>query len=145
MKMSTFLSGGFLIMRYNTYMELDIKTINHNEQRYNTVGDYYDEDNIIKFRISKTNDDYEFLVLIHELVEWYLTKKHGIIETDIKAFDELFEEERNAGLHTLDEEPGHDVRAPYRNEHIYAELIERLIANKLNIDWSKYDKVINNL
>ena len=124
-----------------------IKAIDHSSHRYETVGDYYEDDLTFfnekwQFRVSKTNADYEFLVTIHELVEWYLTQKKGLREEEIYAFDVAFEAKRKKGN---TDEPGHDKTAPYHKEHVFAEKIEKLIAKELGVNWKKYDKILNNL
>lgn len=124
---------------------INFKVIPHKSHRYDTVGDYFKKGKDWEFRVSKTNSDYEFLVLIHELVEWYLTQRRGIKEIDIKKFDIMFEKEREEGKHDDDDEPGHDPRAPYLKEHIFSEFIERNIAEELDIDWSEYDNTIISL
>lgn len=128
---------------------IQIEAIPHKKQRYETCGDYYKDvcDCGRKhwyFYSSKTNVDYEFLIVIHELVEWYLTQKRGIAEPKITAFDKLFEEERKQGK-WKDEEPGFDKRAPYRKEHVFADKIEKLVAKELKVNWDKYTKDINKL
>lgn len=129
-------------------MAINFKTIPHEEQRYDTVGDYFKgDDNIWEFRVSKMeNENYEFLVFIHELVEWYLTQKKGITEESISEFDDKFEELRKKYPEVIGkQEPGHMVSAPYHDEHVFAESVERLVAGKLGVDWKKYDEVVNNL
>ena len=88
------------------------------------------------------NEDYEFLVGIHEQIEEHLTRRKGIREQDIKAFDEMWEKELQEGLHNENEEPGHDPRAPYREYHVFAECIERLIASRMGVDWEAYDNSV---
>lgn len=121
-----------------------ILVLEKDEMRYPTAGDYYEKPNgTVEFNICKqVNDDYEFLITIHEMVEEYITRKRGIKEEDIMNFDLLFEDERQRGLHSQDDEPGYDLRAPYRKEHIFAELIERQIAFELGVDWIKYGEEI---
>ena len=122
---------------------INIYIIPHKSQSYETLGNYTEVDeDCWDFEISKTNADYEFLVTVHELVEWYLTQKHGINEKSISAFDKSFERKRKQGN---TDEPGHDPKAPYHKEHVFAEKIEKLIAKELKIKWSKYDKELNNL
>lgn len=109
------------------------------------MGDYYldtDFHDIMRFKVSEMNADYEFLVLMHEMVEWYLTQKRGITEHDITAFDIEFERERAQG--NVDE-PGDHPEAPYRREHRFAENIERLIAAELGVDWAIYNKTVEGL
>lgn len=140
-------------------LNITAQTIPHSEQRYDTVGDYWrteitdeyhdgtvEKHERLDLRVSDLgNEDYEFLVLIHELIEEHLTRNDGIPEPVIKAFDEQFEQERAQGLHAVDAEPGHDPRAPYRAQHAFAELIERLVAYELGVNWQAYEKAIEAL
>jgi hypothetical protein len=122
--------------------KINLSVIPHKKHRYETVGDYYPKGKEWFFEVSKMNSDYEALVFLHEFVEFYLTQKRGIGERDITLFDEKFEDERSAGKWTT-EEPGHDPRAPYRNEHIFAEQLERLFAQEMGIDWDRYSSDID--
>lgn len=122
-------------------MKTTIRTVPHKNQRYATCGDYFtDPDGTTQVRVSAMgNEDYEFLVSIHEQVEEYLTRKRGIRESDIKAFDEHFERFRSSGN---TDEPGDDPKAPYRNEYCFAENIERQIAFELGVNWAEYGKAV---
>lgn len=98
------------------------------------------------------NEDYAFLVGIHEAIEAYLCSKRGITESEVNAFDIEYENARESkgaarcGCHpTETSEPGHDPHAPYRNEHCFAEKIEKMIAGKLKVNWQEYDKKVNSL
>lgn len=124
-----------------------IDIIPHATQRYNTCGDYFfDDKGQLIVKISDVGNDYmNELILIHELIEEMLTRKRGITEPEIMAFDELFEKERVEGLHTADEEPGWDDRCPCKKEHAFAEAVERLLANEADIDWNKYDKQVDTI
>jgi hypothetical protein len=128
-------------------MKIDAETIPMKKQRYITVGDYFESPkNEWHFRISQMKDwRFEFLVLLHELIEWALCKYRGITEPDIKKFDEMFEAERLQGKHTDDEEPGEDKRAPYRKQHLFAEKIERMVAIALRVNWKKYSNEVMSL
>lgn len=125
-------------------MNLNIKTIPYVEQRYETCGDYWiDADGVTQFRINEMgNEDYEFLVSIHEQIEEHLTRRRGLKEPDIMAFDVMWEAEREAGKHKEDDEPGHDPRAPYNREHVLAENIERMLAHSMGINWDDYGKAV---
>lgn len=124
-------------------MKISIETILHEEQRYPTVGDYQTDEHGTYVRVSDMgNEDYEFLVALHELVELYLAKKRGITDEAIDAFDMQFERDREAGLHTEDEEPGDDAGCPIRKEHFFATNIERMVALELGVDWTEYDKTV---
>ncbi len=128
-------------------LDIHIKTIPHKEHRYPTLGDYWrNADGKQEMRISEMgNDDYAFMIAVHELIEWYLTGKRGIKEEDIKAFDEAFEKERLRGLHTEKDEAGFDPRAPYVKEHSFATNVEKQLAKELGVDWDKYDAGIKAL
>jgi hypothetical protein len=124
-------------------------TIPHSEQRYPTVGDYWEtvEHGVYplrrEVRVSEMgNIDYEFLVAIHEQIEQHLCKKRGISEETITAFDIAYEAARPEGDTT---EPGNDTRAPYYHEHQFATSIERQLAAALGVDWNKYDQTVNEL
>lgn len=124
-------------------MNIEIKTIPYTEQRYETCGDYWHDENGLHFRVNDMgNEDYAFLVAIHELIEEHLTRRRGLKEPDIMAFDVMWEKERAAGKHSEDDEPGHDPRAPYRNEHVLAENIERLLAGRMGIVWDEYGDAV---
>jgi hypothetical protein len=122
-------------------LDIHIKTIPHKEQRYPTLGDYWrNSEGKQEMRISEMgNDDYAFIIAIHEMIEWYLTEKRGIKEEDIKAFDEMFEKEFSQGLHPEAFQPGLDPRAPYIKEHAFAVSIEKQLAKELGIKWEKYN------
>ncbi len=114
-------------------MKINIETIPHSKQRYKTVGDYWKRGNTWEFRVSKMNNDYEFLVIIHELIEAYLTNKRGVKWKDIDKFDKTF---------TGSDEPGNSIKAPYYLEHRFAENIERQLALEMGIDWFTYEREI---
>ena len=130
-------------------LHIYIDTIQHEEQRYPTVGDYWRPQvphhalKRLEVRVSDLgNEDYEFLVAIHELIEEHLTRKRGISEEAITKFDIAFEQNRTADS---TDEPGDSPDAPYRNEHIFATSIERLVAAELGVDWVAYSDKINSL
>jgi hypothetical protein len=121
-------------------MNINIKTIPHNEQRYETVGDYWWENGNLEIRVSNLgNQDMEYLVAEHELKEAYLCEKRNIKEPDIMDFDIKFNESGKEG------EPGDDKNAPYRKEHFFATNIERLVAAELGINWQEYDEIIERI
>jgi hypothetical protein len=111
--------------------------IPHKRQRYETSGDYFKKGGELCFRISKTKADYEFLVLIHELTEYYLTQRNKISLESIDRFDMEFEKNRQPGDIS---EPGDDPTAPYFKEHQFATMVERLVAAQLEISWKDYEK-----
>lgn len=114
--------------------------IPHKKQRYPSVGDYYKKNGELHVRVSKMNSKHEFLVFIHELIEWFLINEKGISIKSIDDFDILYEETK-----TDNSEPGNDPNAPYYDEHQFATLIEKLLADKLGVNWLKYDENVNSL
>ena len=126
--------------------EIRVKVIPHGKQRYPTVGDYFERRGRWEFRISRIGDArYEFLVLIHELVEWFLCWLRGIPEEEITKFDVFFEWEIQQGKHPEDAEPGDDPRCPYRREHKFATRIEKMVAKALGVDWEEYNQRLDAL
>lgn len=135
--------------------EIETLVIAPVNQRYHTVGDYWYSGTPMEsverpgpyeklsVRISSMkNEDYEFLVLIHELIEAHLTRKRGIPEPVIKEFDEEFEKNRLPGN---TDEPGDSPLAPYRREHQFATLVEKFLAKELEVDWDEYSKTVEAL
>jgi len=124
-----------------------MEVIPYEKMRYPTVGDYFfDEHGTKHIQVADMgNADFHLLVQIHELVEEHLTRKRGLTEEEILAFDIQFEKEREAGLHSHDEENGFAQDAPYRREHTIATGIEMTLAGILGIDWAEYDRTVNAL
>lgn len=119
-----------------------IDIVPHSKQRYNTCGDYYKAKGSINIRISKLNANHEFLVAIHEFIEWYLTQAKGITIEDIDKFDIAYENKRKEGNTS---EPGDELDAPYYQEHQIATKIEKQLAEHLGVNWKKYDEHVNSL
>jgi hypothetical protein len=130
-------------------LDIHIKVIPHSKQNYSTIGDYtVDVDKKkIEIRISDMgNWRYEALVAVHELVELSIAVLHkGILDKDIIEFDKRFEHECELNLHPIDAEPGDDIRAPYRDEHRFATIVEHMLANELKVNWGDYEQTIINL
>ena len=78
---------------------MEIKTIPHSEQRYETCGDYWvDENGVQQVRISELNDwRYEVLIAVHEIVELSLARDRSIDEDEITKFDIKFEQAKARG------------------------------------------------
>lgn len=125
-------------------MQIQMKTIPHSNQPYPTVGNWIiRQDGSIDIDVSDMqNEDYAFLVAIHEAIEVWLCRKRGVSEESVNAFDIEFEKNRPDGDIS---EPGDHPNAPYRKEHFFATNIERMIAAELCVDWAAYDKVVTEL
>lgn len=124
-----------------------IKFIPHNDQRYETVGDWtVDPDGNHVIYVSEMDEEkYSWLVGFHELAEFMLCLDRGITQEAVDAFDKNFEAERAAGTHTTEEEPGDADDAPYRKEHSFASACERHLSVELGVNWQKYDEMVMSL
>lgn len=125
-------------------LRIEIKTIPHSKQRYETVGDwYYGPDASWQFRISDLgNWRMELAIAVHELIECGLCRFKGISQQEVDDFDLAFEGLRQPGDVS---EPGDDSRAPYHKEHCIATGIERIVICCLGVSWKEYEKTIDNL
>ena len=128
-------------------MRIVIETIPHKKQRYSTVGDWVtDKDGTVHIFVSDMgNEDYAFLVGLHELIEQKLCAKRGISQQSVDRFDKQFERDRAKGKHGEDDEAGDDPKAPYRKEHFFGTNVEALMCGELGLDWRKYEKAVYSL
>jgi len=130
-------------------LDIDIRTIPHNEQRYPTVGDWQTpEEGFVGVTIvvSQMPDErYEFLVAIHELIEYFLAKRRGISAKDVTVFDIHFESNRPEMEAKGFIEPGDHPSCPVYHEHQIAGIVERLLAHELEVNWRSYDDYIESL
>jgi hypothetical protein len=116
---------------------IKIETIPHENQRYDTIGDWQRLGDDVIIRVSNMNNElYEFLVGIHELIEMYLCEVYGITEKEVDAFDIS---------HPEAIEPGNLPDAPYYRPHLIATIIERMLADELGVDWDKYEETIESV
>jgi hypothetical protein len=71
----------------------------------------------------------EYLVAIHEFVEAILCRNSFISTEDVDNWDMDHPE--------LDE-PGADVGAPYHDQHMTAEFVERVVCQALGLSWLEH-------
>lgn len=135
-------------------MDYRVYSLKHSSQDYPTVGDWkVRQGKLREIKVSDMmNDDYAFLVGLHEQIEAWLCLKHGVKQSVVDAFDKGYEAAREKRIKspcgckpTKTSEPGHDSHAPYGEEHKFAEKIERMVAKELEIDWDKYNETVENL
>jgi hypothetical protein len=117
-----------------------INFVNANQQRYDTLGDYYIKNGQLYIKITKhmtytygkvvRNHFFEFLILIHEIVEVLLVIARNISIEKIDLFDLNYQG---------DGEPGDEKKAPYRKEHQFATKIEKMMAKELKVHWDEYN------
>jgi len=126
-------------------VEYVISQVPHKKQRYETVGDWI-PGRPVRIRVSKMKDErYVFLVALHEMIEYELCRMNGITDREVVEFDASFEEERRQRLHSIEAEAGDDPRAPYSDQHGFATMIERTVAQKMGVSWSAYEKAVVSL
>ena len=134
-----------LVTRRNARPLFSISQVPHRKQRYETVGDWI-PGKPAQIRVSKMKDQrYVFLVALHEMIEYELCRMHGITDKEVVTFDVNFEAERRLNLPPVDAEPGDHPKAPYRREHEFATMIEMMVAQRLGVSWSDYEKTVLSL
>lgn len=125
-------------------LRITIETIPHEKQRYDTCGDwqYIEPDNLL-ILVSEMGDwKKEACVAVHELIEALECKNKGITEELVDQFDIDYEANRRPNDCS---EAGDADGAPYREQHFFATSVERLLAQRLGLAWSLYEKAIDNL
>ncbi|MFA6475944.1 MAG: hypothetical protein WCV68_00860 [Candidatus Paceibacterota bacterium] len=123
--------------------KIEIKVIQDEDQRYNTVGDYFVKKDKWEIIVSDLPSwKYEALVAIHELVEMVLCDDRKITNKSIDEFDIEYNKHRPEDDAS---EPGDDPQAPYYKEHQFATKIEKMMAEELGVDWETYNKAIAKL
>ena len=120
-------------------LHITLKTIDHKKQRVGEVGDYWEKKGKTTMVISKMKWEYQALVMIHELAEYFLCKKRGITMKSIDNFDRRFYELGGRG------EAGNAYTAPYKKEHKFASKVERMLAKELGVDFKKYEDAVDKL
>lgn len=110
------------------------------DHRYASIDDWtdpliLDDGLMLPFQVADMkNVDYNFLVLLHALVEQYLCYRHGIKDETVTKYD----------MEHLDsDDPGNNFDAPYQKEHLVATDVESKVANALGINWVKYEEAIS--
>lgn len=116
-----------------------LSTTDIKKMRYKSADDWFDPDvtkddvTFATLTADHGKDDYNFLVLMHALVEQYLCYKHGIKDKEVTKFDM-----DNPDL----DDPGNDPKAPYHNEHLIANDIEAMLSAALDVKWVDYEAAI---
>lgn len=107
------------------------------DQRYPTVGDYYETESGIWFKITRfDNPAYSLAILLHELHEFFRNKQLGISVREVDTFD---------FAHPELDDPGLSPDAPYHKTHMEADAIERLSIVLSGADWVDYEAAIKEL
>jgi hypothetical protein len=127
-------------------MRINIKSIPVKSMRYSSAGDYWiDKKGTLQVRVAECDERYEWLVLLHELVEMFICLQEKISFASIDKFDIQYEKDRDRGAHGDTDEPGDDPDAPYANPHCIATAVERMLCGYLGIQWKVYENCLNHL
>lgn len=117
-------------------MIIHVEVIPHKQQRYDTVGDWQFLGNNLHIDVSDTGSRLSNeLVVVHELVEALLCRAAGIIQGAVDTFDVDYEDKRKEGDVS---EPGNSPAAPYYRQHVFADIVERMLARELNVNWDEH-------
>jgi len=113
--------------------EIRMRVVDHQSQRYDTLGDYWKEDDTWYITVSDLGDwRYNFSILLHEFIEFAIIQHKGIPENEVIEFDlSVLKDSKYA------EDPGFDPKAPYHREHVLADTVERLISMFLDFEVSE--------
>lgn len=150
-----------------------IKTIPHNQQRYDTIGDWLVDGTTLTIYTSELGDwRMSTACALHEMAEALLCVQDGVKEETVSEFDKMYEVRRKLFMEgaergptkyelamganlsrefkclcepTEDSEPGEDRHAPYRIQHAFADGIERLFANEIGVVWDEYAEKVSDL
>lgn len=117
---------------------MEINLIKHSDQRYNTVGDWYttETDEIVINVSDSGNNDTNFLVTVHELIEQYLCERHNISATTVDNWDTS---------HPDAKDPGSLPGCPYGLAHGIALSIEKYLSSILGMDWKAHEELLDSL
>lgn len=120
-------------------MDIHIKVIPRGEMRPEVDGAdwYFDEKGDLQVRVAPMSDwRYEIALAFHEAFEAALCKDHGVSQQEVDAFDRAFE---LAHPDQPDLNAGDEQTAPYRREHNYATIVDRLFIGACGLNWKDYD------
>jgi hypothetical protein len=147
-------------------MKITLKSIPHNEQAYETCGDYIEDVDGITILVSEMPDErHMWLVAVHELIEVLLMKDNGIPLQASTDFDIPFEAARENSQqivstntddghlefafqgrwYPMSAEPGDSRDAPYQREHCLATAVERMLCAAMDVRWAEYEEAVSKL
>ncbi len=122
--------------------DINIKFIPQSEQRYQTIGDYWETDSSIEVRITKLSKPvFSMAALIHELWELFRAKEAQIPFALIDVFDMNYDYENGK----YKEDVGLDPEAPYHKQHMESDALERTCLVIAGEDFIEYDNEVGKL
>ena len=109
-----------------------VNVIPHNQQRYNTCGDWQFKDDTLQIDVSDTGDEFmNFLIARHEQDEAMLCLRRGISQKEVDDWDMSHED-------TGTDDFSADMDAPYHQSHCDALSAEWVMASLLGVNWKEY-------
>ena len=115
-----------------------VEFIDQSQQRYPTAGDWVHEDNTLVLKISRMSKEaFTYALTMHELFEALSCKINGISQESVDQFD--------MGIGANLDEPGDSDLAPYKLEHAWASVVERVFIGAVGEHWLTYDAAIADL
>jgi hypothetical protein len=125
-------------------MTIVIQSTRQSKIRSFQSGDWWshDHDEFTIHVLETMSPESQLAVAIHELVEAYLCRKHGVTDEMVCAFDDKYEAEREQGKHKDNDEPGDDPAAPYRQEHMMATHVERAVCHAIGLSWQEHEQSV---
>jgi hypothetical protein len=102
------------------------------------TGNWSGNNGRLTIAVSATGDwRYELLMAIHQVVEAVLCRHRGVSAKAVTAFTAAYELERTPTDVSI---AGMARTAPHYREHVFATVIEKLMAHQLGVTWRDYEK-----
>jgi hypothetical protein len=120
-------------------MNIHILVIPESEQRKEVNGAdwFWDDKGDLQVRVSPMSDwRYEVALAFHEAFEACLCKHNGVTQAEVDKFDMEYDA---AHPNQPDLNAGDEQAAPYRHEHNYATIVDRLFIGACGLNWKDYD------
>lgn len=106
------------------------------DQRYDTVGDWYEKDGVQHFVISKMRDPRsELAVLMHEIGEEAWCRLNGVTQQQVDEWD---------FGHAEHDDPGSLPGCPYGKGHQFGDALERIAVDFLGLSWDEHCYNVDN-
>lgn len=109
-----------------------IEFIPQDRQRYPTAGDWFHEGDTLVLKISRMSKPaFTYALTMHELFEALACAINAVSQEAVDAFD--------MGPGADLDEPGDSDLAPYKLEHAWASVVERVFIGSVGEHWLTYD------
>jgi len=131
-------------------MNISVQVIPHLQQRYNTVGDWQVRDGTLYITVSELRypngvpyakkENGQFVLAVHEMIEAFSCLYKGITEKEVDAFDldlKKIEEAQELAI-----EIGDHPDSPYKQPHMLASGVERILCYVFGITWYEYEELL---